>query len=352
MKRRLAESDEPVNRRGGWLVVLVFVIAVAALATAVAIASSSPAVATGGVSSVGSSSAVLHGTVDPNGAETHYSFQWGLTAAYGASSPLKSAGQGTANVTVQATAHGLLPGTTYHYRLVASSKSGATNGNDRTFKTTGHPPPAAVTGSIAKIARRSATLTGVVYPHGAATSFMFQYGPTSAYGSQTFAGVVTKGKPVLVSQRIGGLSPGTVFHYRIVALHNGTVAGYGADATFVTFPLHRSRSHLHARVTPHKDAGRPFRFMTSGVLAGVSTLTASSVCPGTVAVTFLWHGQRIARHLIPVANNCTFGARTVLRHLPRALRHHRRARLRVRIRFRGNGYMKPSTAKSKRVLIR
>jgi hypothetical protein len=349
MKQRLAGSDEKSSRRA-WALASLVVFLAAALPAALAVAAASPAVTTGDVSSVSNSSAILHGTVDPNGAETHYSFQWGLTKAYGSSSPLKSAGAGSTSVPVQFKARGLLPGTTYHYRLVASSRAGATNGNDRTFKTAGHPPPAAVTGPVAKVGRRSATLTGVVFPHGAATTFLFQYGTTTGYGSQTFAGVVGKGKPAQVSQRIGGLSPGTVFHYRIVALHNGAVAGYGADAIFVTFPLHRSRAHLRAKVSPRKDTGRPFRFLTHGTLAGISPTTASSVCPGTVAVTFSWHGQRIARHLIPVARNCTFKGRTTLRHLPRALMH-RHARLTVRIRFIGNGYLRPAQARGVHVSI-
>ena len=90
---------------------------------------------------MGTSSAILHGTVDPNGSQTNYSFHWGLTKAYGSSSPLKSAGSANGNVSVQTKAAGLLPGTTYHYRLVASSKAGATNGDDRTFRPAAIPHP-------------------------------------------------------------------------------------------------------------------------------------------------------------------------------------------------------------------
>ena len=107
---------------------------------------SSPTLLTGDASSVTSSSAILHGTVNPNGAATHYRFEWGLTTAYGAASRLRYAGSGTTVNSVQATIGDLLPGTIYHYRVVASNKLGDTSGDDRTFTTKGHPPPGAATG--------------------------------------------------------------------------------------------------------------------------------------------------------------------------------------------------------------
>jgi hypothetical protein len=333
------------------LLVAFLVAAVAALPGAVAGAASSPAVATGVVSSVTSSAAMLHGTVNPNGAATHYSFQWGLTKAYGASSSLKSAGKGSTVVSVQAKAAGLLPGTTYHYRLVASNTSGGTSGAGRTFKTAGHPPPAAVTGSIAGIGHRNVTLTGVVYPHGAATTYLFQWGRTTAYGLQTIARIAAKGKPISVSERLGGLAPGTAFHYRIVALHNGSIAGYGADAMFVTLPLHRRHPRLRAKVAPHRIGHRPFVFMVTGQLIDVPSATAFARCPGTVGVTLFWHGRSVGHRLIPVATDCKFSARAAVRRLPGAAGHHA-VRLRVRIRFRGNGYLKPASARGGHVVIR
>lgn len=332
------------------LLVAFLVAAVATLPGAVAGAASSPAVATGDVSSVTSSSAMLHGTVDPNGAATHYSFHWGLTKAYGASSSLKSAGNGSNAVSVQAKAGGLLPGTTYHYRLFASNTSGGTRGADRTFKTAGHPPPAAVTGPIAGIGHRNVTLTGAVYPHGAATTYLFQWGRTTGYGSQTIARIAAKGKPISVSERLGGLAPGTAFHYRIVALHNGSIAGYGADAMFVTLPLHRRHPHLRAKVAPHKIRHRPFAFTVTGQLIDVPSATAFARCPGTVAVSFFWRAHSVGHGLIPVAADCTFSGRAAVSRLPRAAKHHA-ARVRVRIRFRGNGYLKPE-ARGGHVVIR
>jgi hypothetical protein len=92
---------------------------------------------TGGAQDVQQTSAVLEGVVDPHGAETIYSFQYGPTTAYGSQTPAASAGGGTVGVKVSQIVSGLPLGTTYHYRLVATSPVSAvsTTGVDRTFTT-------------------------------------------------------------------------------------------------------------------------------------------------------------------------------------------------------------------------
>jgi hypothetical protein len=94
-----------------------------------------PSVYTGGASSVGSSSAVLHGGVNPKGQLTSYVFQYGLTTAYGGQTASASAGNGTATIKVSVAVGGLQPFTIYHYRILASSAGGVTVGSEGTFKT-------------------------------------------------------------------------------------------------------------------------------------------------------------------------------------------------------------------------
>jgi hypothetical protein len=87
---------------------------------------------TGFATSVGSTSAVLHGTVSPNGLTTTYYFEYGTTTAYG----LVTASWTTdADASVSATVGGLSAQTTYHYRLVATNSSGTSYGSDRSFQT-------------------------------------------------------------------------------------------------------------------------------------------------------------------------------------------------------------------------
>ena len=84
---------------------------------------------------VTSAGATLHGKVRPRGSATTYGFQYGVTKAYGKVTPLGSAGNGEDFVAVAKAVTGLAPGTTYHFRLVATTAGGVTAGQDRTFTT-------------------------------------------------------------------------------------------------------------------------------------------------------------------------------------------------------------------------
>jgi hypothetical protein len=108
-----------------------------AVAVAYAQQQAAPTVATGAATQVKKHSATLHGTVRPNGANATWYFQYGTTTAYGihTSNRTVSAGQGTQSVS--RTVSGLLAGTTYHYRIVATNSGGTSLGADRTFTTPG-----------------------------------------------------------------------------------------------------------------------------------------------------------------------------------------------------------------------
>jgi hypothetical protein len=74
--------------------------------------------------------------VNPNGSDTSYYFQYGLTKAYGGQTAIADAGAGTHRVSVTLALSGLQPLTVYHYRLVAVSAAGVAFGADRSFLTT------------------------------------------------------------------------------------------------------------------------------------------------------------------------------------------------------------------------
>src|SRR4051794_6054016 len=94
--------------------------------------------------------------------------------------------------------------------------------------------PAATTGGAANIAQTTATLTGTVNPHGAATTYLFQIGTTSVYGANT-AEVSAGGgsSPKHVAAPVSGLAPFTRYHYRLVA-RNSKGLTKGRDRTFRT----------------------------------------------------------------------------------------------------------------------
>ena len=94
-----------------------------------------PQATTGDVTSVNGVGGTLTGTVDPFGSTASYAFQIGTTSAYGTATPSSFLAARSGPTTISINAAGLLPNTLYHYRLVASSAGGTTNGADRTFTT-------------------------------------------------------------------------------------------------------------------------------------------------------------------------------------------------------------------------
>jgi hypothetical protein len=106
-----------------------------ALVTAGDAAAAVPSASTGAARSVTQSSALLTGSVDPQGEATTYTFQYGTTRGYGAATATQGPIGGTRSLSVSAGVAGLAPGTTYHYRLVATNASGTRMAGDRTFTT-------------------------------------------------------------------------------------------------------------------------------------------------------------------------------------------------------------------------
>jgi len=102
--------------------------------------SAPPLASTGSASSLTSSGALLAGSVNPNGGATSYWFEYGTEAFYGTQTPSTSAGSGSEPVAVAAQLTGLLPATTYHYRLVAQNGGGTSYGAHAQFTTASIPP--------------------------------------------------------------------------------------------------------------------------------------------------------------------------------------------------------------------
>jgi hypothetical protein len=108
---------------------------------------SEPSATTGKVTNIQQFQSTLSGTVDPNGADTHYYFEYGTTTGYGSVAPAwpgNDIGSGSTPLEVNTTITGLLAGTTYHYRVVASSWAGTHRGSDEQFTTESTTRPTAV----------------------------------------------------------------------------------------------------------------------------------------------------------------------------------------------------------------
>jgi hypothetical protein len=79
--------------------------------------------------------AVLKAEINPEGEATTYHFEWGTTTSYGNESPETAAGSDSSLHQVSALLDELQPGTTYHYRVVATNGSAVNEGPDRVLHT-------------------------------------------------------------------------------------------------------------------------------------------------------------------------------------------------------------------------
>jgi hypothetical protein len=250
------------------------VLLVAMLLLPAAAEGRAPAVTTGGVANVTSNSALLKGSVNPEGVETAYYFQLGTTKAYGSTTPAVSVGSGTKTVAVAEGAAGLAGFTTYHYRIVAVSAGGTSVGLDHSFTTARVPlslqiaaaPNPVVFGGTTIVegtltgtgnANRQVTLESNPFPYTAgfhpignpelttaAGSFAF---PVLGLGITTQFMVVSTGKPAIASPIVvEGVAPQVVAHVqrlhghlRVRVYGNVTPAMNGALVAIEKINRHR-----------------------------------------------------------------------------------------------------------------
>lgn len=207
-----------------------------------------PDVTTDSASDVDLDGATLNGTVDPDGATvTDCDFDYGPDASYGSTIPCASdPGAGTDPVPVSAALDGLAPGV-YHYRLVASSADGETEGEDRTFVIAG---PPTVLHASAKPTSDGVILKARVHPGALDTDYHFEYGPTGSYGTATATRTIPAGNSTVhATARIQALDPDTTYHYRIVAT-NTAGNDQSDDRTFTTTPTAASGARHYEMVSP------------------------------------------------------------------------------------------------------
>jgi len=207
-------------------------------------------------------SATLKATLDPEGHETTYHFEYGTGPGYGRLGPDGTLPAGFVDETVEASLSGLIPGTTYHFRLVAEDDEGhVVDGSDETFTTL---PAVQITNESVL----EATATGVTFaadldPLGAPAEWWVEYGADENYGQTTPADPLVSGFGAApVSIRVDGLAPNATYHYQFAARdeRDGTAfVVHGPDQTFTTQPFQASRSLLDGRawemVTPPAKAG-------------------------------------------------------------------------------------------------
>jgi hypothetical protein len=131
-----------------------------------------PTATSDNVTHVTQTSALVQGSVSPNGsAVTSCSIEFGTSTAYGSSMPCaEQPGSGPDPVSVSATVSGLSPGTTYHARVTATGVAGTASGEDLTFTTPTPQGPVLVVSEATNVTHTTASVHATVNPNGLPTT--------------------------------------------------------------------------------------------------------------------------------------------------------------------------------------
>lgn len=153
---------------------------------------------------------------------------YGTTTAYGLSTGLNAA---------LTTAHsqnltGLLPSTTYHYRVISKDADGnlALSG-DNTFNTFAAPdtaPPVLSSVTVTALGMNGATIT---WTTNEPADTQVEFGLTTVYGSST---AIDPSKTIAHSRQLTGLQGDTTYHFRAVSRDNAGNRAASPDQIFTT----------------------------------------------------------------------------------------------------------------------
>jgi phosphodiesterase/alkaline phosphatase D-like protein len=182
--------------------------------------------------------ATLNGSINANNASTVVSFEYGLTTSYGTNvTATQSPVSGTTATTVTYSLTGLVPNTTYHYRVKGVNTAGTANGTDLTFTTLAAGTTTTTTPATG-ISTTGATLNGSINANNASTVVSFEYGTTTSYGTNVTAmqSPVTGTTATMVSYALSGLIPNTTYHYRVKGVNTAGTTN-GIDLTFTTLAV-------------------------------------------------------------------------------------------------------------------
>lgn len=198
-----------------------------------------PTVSTGAATAITSNSATLNGTVNPNGCETFYAFEYGRSSEGYPNEVEGKAGSGTSPKSVSTSSPlGLQPSTSYHFRLTAWNSGGEITGGSSSFTTTAAcPAPTVTTNAATSIMDTSAVLSGSVNPNGCQTTYKIEWGPSSSpstYPNKISGSAGSGTGNVPVSHTASELQPNTGYHFRVSGTNSNGLTTFGPDKPFTT----------------------------------------------------------------------------------------------------------------------
>jgi hypothetical protein len=255
-----------------------------------------PTVTTEAATSITKTAATLNGTVNPEGLETKYYFEYGTTESYGTKTAEVSAGSGNSNVKESKAITGLTPSTKYYFRIVATNSEGTMKGGGLTFTTLAIAKPKVETKQASNVTEAEATLHGTVNPEGSETKYYFEYGTTTSYGTKTSELNAGSGTSSLEENAaITSLLSKTEYHFRIVATNGGGTAD-GADQTFIT---HEPAWSLQTTLNP---TGAAFSELKDVSCTSYNACTAVGIYGGAYTpLAERWNGTEWSLQTVPSA---------------------------------------------------
>jgi hypothetical protein len=188
-------------------------------------------VVTSGVRDVTGTCATLRAWVSPQGIGGTTRFEWDTTTAY-RQHTTRDVDAITGTVALSVPLAGLTAGTRYYLRVAATTAAGTTV-RESTFDTPGA-PTVSYRSAASGVSTTAANLNGAVHPHSLDSSYYYEYGTGTSYGSRTAAAPLEEATwERSAPGTLAGLRGRTTYHYRIVATNSaGTVRG--ADQVFTT----------------------------------------------------------------------------------------------------------------------
>ncbi len=201
-----------------------------------------PIVSNEKVISVTETTAKIGFTIDPNGADTTYTIEYGPTTSYGQKTAPVDIGATPGPQPLTQTLTGLEPGKTYHFNVVATNSAApkGVGGGDQSFTTASSAnvvgPPIVSNEKVISVTETTAKIGFTIDPNGADTTYTIEYGPTTSYGQKTApvdVGATPGPQPLTLT--ITGLEPGSVYHFNVLATNAAGPGGVSSgDQPFTT----------------------------------------------------------------------------------------------------------------------